>query len=120
MHPVLYVWNFTPERLSTLREICKALSVALRPVSPQEAALPLGRLPDAPPAAGLMRMPFDGEMLLMARFPDPLTDAFLARLRQAGLSVPRKAVLTPFNALWDSARLYAELSREAAAFAARR
>ncbi len=113
MRPILYAWNFAPDRAKALREICGVLSVTLRPVAPQEAPLLLGRLPEKPPAAGPARMPFDGEMLLMAGFPDPLTDALLTQLRRHGLTVPRKAVLTPVNALWDSVTLFRELSREA-------
>lgn len=112
--PVLYTWNFSAPRLAALRSICGGLGVRLRPVSPAECGLPLGRLPDAPAPAGLAAMPFPEEMLLMAGFSSALCDSLLAALREHGLSpIRRKAMLTPFNALWDSRRLYRELSEEA-------
>ena len=111
--PILFTWNLNPGRLSVLREICSALSVPVRPVAPQEAEKPLASLGEAAPAPGLMRMPFAGEMLLMAYFPDPLIDRLLAGMKAKGMVVPRKAVLTPTNAGWNSVQLFAELSLEA-------
>ncbi len=112
--PVLYTWNFSASRLAALRSLCGGLGIRLRPVSPAECGLPLGKLPDPPRPAGPSAMPFPEEMLLMAFFPDRLTDALLAGLREKGLApIRRKAVLTPFNALWDSKRLYRELTEEA-------
>ena len=55
-------------------------------------------------------------MLLMAYFPDKLIDRLLAGMKAKGMAIPRKAVLTPTNAGWNSAQLFAELSREAARF----
>ena len=113
MHqPVLYTWNLTKECLGTIREICSPLSVPVRPVAPQEADIPLGKLGETAPAPGLMAMPFQGEMLLMAYFPDKLIDRFLAGMKAKGINVPRKAVLTPVNAAWNSRKLFDELSRE--------
>ena len=60
-----------------------------------------------------MAMPFQEEMLLMADFPDKLVDRFLAGMKAKGITVSRKAVLTPVNAAWNSQRLFDELSREA-------
>ena len=114
MKPVLYCWNFTPDRAAALAEICSELGVRLRKVSPAETGLPVASLPEREPGPGLAMMPFREEMLLMARFPDSLVDSLLASLRRRGLTVARKAVLTPFNAAWDSRKLFAELSAEAA------
>ena len=112
--PVLYSWNFSAPRMAALQALCGRLGVRLRPVSPVECTLPLGRLPAVPLPAGPAVMPFPEEMLLMAFFPDALCDAFLAGLRAAGLApVRRKAVLTPSNALWDSRELYRAMSEEA-------
>ena len=112
--PVLYSWNFSAPRMAALQALCGRLGVRLRPVSPVECTLPLGRLPAVPLPAGPAVMPFPEEMLLMAFFPDALCDAFLAGLRAAGLApVRRKAVLTLSNALWDSRELYRAMSEEA-------
>ena len=110
---VLYTWNLTPSRLSALREICAPLGVPVRPVAPQETEKPLTALGETVPAPGVAAMPFAGEMLLMAYFPDKLIDRLLAGMKAKGIVIPRKAVLTPTNAGWDSARLFAELSLEA-------
>ena len=114
--PVLFTWNLTAERLGSLREICAALSVSVRPVAPHEAEKPLAALGEAVPAPGLTAMPFVEEMLLMAYFPDKLIDKLLAGMKAKGIVIPRKAVLTPTNAGWNSVQLFAELSREAARF----
>ncbi len=114
--PILFTWNLTAERLGNLREICSALSVPVRPVAPQETGKPLASLGEAAPAPELMAMPFSGEMLLMAYFPDKLIDRLLAGMKAKGIVIPRKAVLTPTNAGWNSVQLFAELSREAARF----
>ncbi|MBR4457906.1 MAG: DUF3783 domain-containing protein [Clostridia bacterium] len=117
MTPTLCAWNFTPARLEGLRRVCAAVGARLRIVGPGEAGVPLARLAETQPApaAALAAMPFPGEMLLMAAFPDAKVDGLLAGLKREGLApVSRKAVLTPFNAGWDSRRLYAELSAEAA------
>ena len=114
--PILFTWNLNPGRLSVLREICAALSVPVRPVAPQEAEKPLAALGETVPAPGLAAMPFAEEMLLMAYFPDKLIDRLLAGMKAKGIVIPRKAVLTPTNAGWNSVQLFAELSREAARF----
>ncbi len=111
---VLFTWNLTPSRLSALREICAPLGVPVRPVAPQEAVNPLAALGETVPAPGLAAMPFAEEMLLMAYFPDKLIDRLLAGMKAKGMAIPRKAVLTPTNAGWNSVQLFAELSREAA------
>lgn len=115
MRPTLCCWNFTPARLGALRGLCGELGIALRAVGAGDVRLPLARLPETEPAASIAAMPFADEMLLMAAFPGPLTDALLAGLRRTGLApVPLKAVLTLFNMGWDSVRLHRELSAEAA------
>ena len=111
--PVLYTWNLTAECLGKLREICAAMSVPVRPVAPQETEKSLASLGEAAPAPGLMMMPFSEEMLLMAYFPDKLIDKLLARMKAKKIAIPRKAVLTPTNAGWNSVQLFDELSREA-------
>ncbi len=54
----------------------------------------------------------------MAGFRDSQVDALLKGLQETGLApIPLKAVLTPFNALWDSVKLHRELTGEARRFA---
>jgi hypothetical protein len=77
----------------------------------------LGKLAGSASAAGPAAMPFPEEMLLMAGFRNDQMDALLAGLRESGLApVPLNAVLTPFNAAWDSVKLHDELIREARSF----
>ena len=114
MQPTLCAWNFTPARRDSLRSLCDDLGARLRIVTPAEAGIPVGLLPLREPAAGIAMMPFREEMLLMAGFPDAMIDKLLISLRILGLTVARKAVLTPFNERWDSSALYRALSEEAA------
>ena len=115
MLPTLCCWNFTPERMQALRRICGGMRVRLRPVSAAEAGVPLARLPQTDPLPSPAAMPFGDEMLLMAAFTGAQVDNLLAGLRREGLAPVRlKAVLSPFNAGWDSLTLRRSLAEEAA------
>ena len=118
MKPTLYAWNFGGARGDALAAVCRENGFALCRVSPSQTGIPLGKLVDSRPAPGPAVMPFPEEMLLMAGFRDDQVDALLRGLRETGLApIPLKAVLTPFNAMWDSVRLRRELTREAQHFA---
>lgn len=56
-------------------------------------------------------------MLVFAGFTDRRLTAILSELREKGLSdISLKAVLTEYNAIWNSATLYSQLAEERAQF----
>ncbi len=59
-------------------------------------------------------------LLVMADFTERQLDALLAGLRQKGVQIPLKAVLTETNRRWTVLELWAELRREHEAVAGQR
>ena len=112
--PLLLTYNLNSLTAEGVKALCRRQGIRFREVAPAEYALPIGALAGIPVAAGGMPSAdaFDEPMLVMCHMLSDQLDAFLAALREAGLRVPLKAVLTPSNVAWNSAALYAELSRE--------
>lgn len=62
-------------------------------------------------------VPFTEEMLVMCGFSDEKVDKFLMEMRKKKIGkINLKAVLTPYNALWNSYELYQELKKEHKSF----
>ena len=112
---VILAYNLNPAEEAALEALCRRMDLRCRAVRPEEYALPVGALagiPVAGTAAGRAGM-FRDPMLVICGLPAPQLDALLQDLREPGM--PRaalKAVLTPHNVTWDSARLRDELARE--------
>lgn len=51
-------------------------------------------------------------MAVFVSVPDTMLDVLLSAMREKGIKIPLKAVLTPYNAVWDANTLYRELARE--------
>lgn len=113
--PLLLTYNLNPQTAEALKRLCDGMQIRCRAVQPSEYALPIGVLagipvaiaPDAAPAGG-----FNDAMLVICFMLSDQLDALLPALRQAGLSIPLKAVLTPSNVSWNSIQLHDELARE--------
>ena len=73
-----------------------------------------------PAMANVPAVQVEEEMLVLAFLPEATMDKLLRALRESGLTVRLKAVLTPTNMHWNCGQLYRELRGEAAAFAARK
>ena len=117
--PVVLLYEMHGKRAAKLRMVAMRFRIRVRPVARSEYALPIERLLDEPPAQDATGEPLPEEMLVMARFPAGLMQAFLQGIRKSGLRpVSLKAMLTPTNAAWDSRALALELSKEREAFAA--
>lgn len=116
--PLLLIYNPSPDALVKLRALCDALRIRCRLVKPEEYALPIGALAGIPAAASAANAPqagFDETMLVICHMLSDQLDALLAGLRQFGVRVALKAVLTPSNIAWSSRQLRDELAREHAA-----
>lgn len=118
--PVLLCYNLEGERLGRIRLAAMRLKIRVRLVEKEAYALPVGALcgMEAEPAQGEATGGFDDEMLVMAHFPAGMLQALLGAMRRMGVApVALKAVLTPTNAAWDSAKLHAEIAAEHEALA---
>lgn len=58
-------------------------------------------------------LPFTDEMLVMCGFSNARVDSFLMEMRKKKIErIDLKAVLTPYNALWNSYEIHRELEKE--------
>ena len=114
-----------PARRRMVRAYLDQAGIRAVEVPPADWHQPLGTLLELP---GFARVPgpFPGgaveeEMLVMFAFRENMLGDFLQFFRDHGLpSVGLKAMATPTNLQWTSLRLYEELRKERAWFAARK
>lgn len=128
------LYNFRNEaRRKKVKVLLFRLALPSREVEPEEQGYPLGTLLGAPgtvyeePAAPETEQgepavpgeaadePFTEEMLVMHGLAPRQFHGLVDGLRQQGVIVPLKAVVTPHNIQWTSARLHRELRLEHAA-----
>jgi hypothetical protein len=55
---------------------------------------------------------FTEGMAVFVSVPDTMLDVLLSAMKERGIKIPLKAVLTPYNAVWDANTLYNELCAE--------
>ena len=115
MDATVLAFGLDAAELKGLKAACARKSVRLRRVLPEEYRQSIGALCGADrrreDAASGGAVP--GPMLVFAHFREKQLDMFLSELRTARLGLGAlKAVLTPTNAQWDAAALYAGLARE--------
>ncbi len=113
--PTLLVYNLNEAEMMGLRFLCAGLKIAVRGVPVSDYGQPLAALAGlCPRVAGAdAGEDFSGEMLVMANFSQRQFHGLLDALRRNRLcGGALKAVLTPANAEWDSAKLHGELCRE--------
>jgi|GEM_PF-233465 len=108
--------GFSEAKLRALSAVLSAQEIAPRPVSPRELGQTVGALAglDAPAAIpeGFAPRRADTECLVLCGLDPAALDRLLAALREAGLSVPYKAVLTPVSRGWRLDDLIGELAAE--------
>ncbi len=117
-------FNLTREKEAALRKICSRQGIKFKVVPPEEFHLPLnvlfGFVPKgatSPKEEGQETKEkeaplFQEEMLLMYQLNGSAMDKFLRSLRQEGVTIPLKAVLTPTNSTWFPQDLLQELQKE--------
>lgn len=118
--PIVLLCNFTGDRRAKLNMLCMRHRIRIRHVEPADFKQTLGALcgfTAADNAPTEEQQPFTDELLLMANFTPALANSLLKGMRQAQLSVPLKAVLTPTNVNWTLYQLHQEISAEAAGMA---
>lgn len=104
------------ERREVLSSLIKAEHLEVRYVEKEEYGQTIGAL------AGITEL-YDknavykgkelrGEMMVFCGISDQTLDNILAAMRQAGIRINCKSVMTPYNIAWKLPDLYNELERE--------
>ena len=102
-----------PEACAKLKALCGGLGITVIPVSPTQYGHTLSELLSGrAPLGGLACAELPEPMLVMDGFGDEQFDLFLKSLKFFGVTVPLKAVLTPYNASWTPAQLFKALCDE--------
>ena len=116
MHPLMLCIHMDKERLLRLSFAAMSLGVRVKAVAPEQEGQTLAALCGLEaPAESAPAARVEEEMLVFAFLPDALLERLLPALRSGMPPVRLKAVLTENNRGWNCARLYRELSGEAAA-----
>ena len=114
-------YNLPPESKQQLEALCLQEQITLQIVSEKEYDIPLGFLAYGSPdqkkeflrsgnAAGSQ---VEEPMLVFAGFMQQDLMHFLQQMKLAGISrINLKAMLTEFNAVWNSSMLYGEIKKE--------
>ncbi len=115
-------FNLSQEKEAALRKICSRQGIKFKIVPPEEFGLPLNVLFGFVPQGAVSPKEegqeakeahlFQEEMLLMYQLNGSAMDKFLRALRQAEVTIPLKAVLTPTNSTWLPQDLLQELQKE--------
>ncbi|MBQ9157230.1 MAG: DUF3783 domain-containing protein [Eubacterium sp.] len=138
MKETILLYNISRQPVLDLyQSICQEHNIELKLVPAEEYTVPVGflaygtREQKAPYINGTKkasvenaeiseagRNPFDEPMMVFGGFTGPRLNQILKVFRESGLAgIPLKAMLTEYNAVWDSMTLYGQLSEERAAFA---
>lgn len=72
----------------------------------------LAGFPDGTANNGYDGAALDGSLLVLCELKERTMDKLLQQLRENGVSITYKAVLTPTNRNWNVIQLYAEMERE--------
>ena len=117
MAKLVLAYNFTAERLASLKLACMLVKSPLKVVPREQLLQPLGYLAGVPGVEPVTEE-YAGseaaeEMLILCGFNRPDLDRLLSAIRKGKLKqVALKAALTPTNALWSGMKLQGELAQE--------
>lgn len=120
----LLLYGLSPEQTAAMTKLAEEFSMEIRPVGPEDLDRQVGALAGFSGFDGEWRetetppLP-EGACMVMAGLPSKAMDRLLAGMKQAGVSIPLKAVVTASNQTWSFARLMGELDRERAAISRR-
>ena len=120
--PLALGWNLSPADRGKLEGMAPAFGMKLLPVSPADAgktvAQLLGEVEVKAPRTLVLEPGAYPPALVLANFRDKDVDTLLDLMRQAQVTIPLKAVVTPANRNWMFADLLAHLQEEHTAFTA--
>ena len=109
--PLALGWNLSPADRGKLEGMAPAFGMKLLLVSPADAGKTVAQL------LGEVEVKAP-RTLVLANFRDKDVDTLLDLMRQAQVTIPLKAVVTPANRNWMFADLLAHLQEEHTAFTA--
>ena len=109
--PLALGWNLSPADRGKLEGMAPAFGMKLLLVAPADAGKTVAQL------LGEVEVKAP-RTLVLANFRDKDVDTLLDLMRQAQVTIPLKAVVTPANRNWMFADLLAHLQEEHAAFTA--
>ncbi len=108
-------YNFENDKYSKLSAICKKYGIKIRMVEKEEFNLTVGQMmgfSNSEPMNPDFDIEFDDEMMILYNIVGSNLDKFLKAVKEQGISVPYKAVLTAANQRWFPAELVKELAKE--------
>lgn len=121
LHEIVLLYDSMPgEDVDKIMNTCDSLDVDLKIIKPEEYRVPIGFLSYGtedqireylvdPESLGAFERP----MLVLAGFTNQRIKAFLDEMKRRDIPpIPLKAILTEYNAVWDSCSLYEELKKE--------
>lgn len=121
--PLALGWNLSAADRGILEGMAPAFGLKLLMVAPADAgrtvAQLLGEVETKAPRTLVLEPGAFAPALVLANFKDKDLDTLLELMRQAGVNIPLKAVVTPTNKNWVFGDLLAHLQEERAAFAAK-
>ena len=111
--PKLLCFNLKDKTLQNLRCAAQEHGASVQVIAPAEFSQTIGALLGILPRSNTVCLtPFREPMLIMSSFDREKMEAFLGTLKEKGVSIPYKAVVTPTNLLWQCDALAAELKKE--------
>lgn len=120
--PLALGWNLSPADRGKLEGMAPAFGMKLLLVAPADAgktvAQLLGEVEVKAPRTLVLEPGAYPPALVLANFRDKDVDTLLDLMRQAQVTIPLKAVVTPANRNWMFADLLAHLQEEHTAFSA--
>lgn len=108
--PRAYDYGLSGENRIALVEVLGQFGIETRAIAPGQLTRKVTQL-DAPGSTAPARGPEDS-LLLLDSVAEPILRSLLAALRERGVQVDYKAVVTPHNRQWTVLELMEELRRE--------
>ncbi len=127
---VLLIYHMDEARTAALKAVAETFGIRTVSVGDAEGSVPLGLLARAGDPMKIIResalrsgrngktAAMDEEMIVMAGFQEQTFRSFLSALKEAGLMIGLKAVLTDENRFWSGEMLQTELKAERSAIQA--
>ena len=115
MREQILAFHFTDkERLRVLRKVAMMLRIRCKVIDDADTVKPVGTFVglETTPVAEAPCAELTDEVMLLCGLSDSQLQYLLGMLRQVGLFVPYKAMLTPTNKDWSAGQLFYELHEE--------
>lgn len=113
---MILVYGMKKEKEAEVKDLAKSLGHEIRTVEQRLYGESLGYVAGITGfkrgISGEMQKPLGNEMMVFSGFAREDLDPFLNGMKERGIGVALKAMLTPYNIHWNSRQLYEELVKE--------